>query len=662
MLNKKWIFGAAVLYLGSTVAYAALPANKNHCILLGSTPSLIVKFNHAKSSKKAKLTHEFLQRFHIPEATFTHARPLAGDAYIVFFTPSKSLQAKQAFPGCYAPSAINRVIQHLKAKKNVTEASPNKLNLLQMNKYFKVPVVGPKQWNLKTFPGGIEAETAYNTTTGSANAVVAVLDTGIVTNISLTPNIRSGVSFTDNGTFHNGAAPSCGAECPGYDHGTHVAGTVAASGTLAYGEMIYGVAPTANVIPINVFTKITDFFCFLIYGTPSCLTAYDADLLNAVAWLDGTAFAGLPTAPYVTSANMSLGGSGTCDPSFQTYLNSLFAKDISFAVAAGNDNADAAFFSPANCTGVMTIAATGATGAGAFYSNYGAIVAFAAPGGDNSGAGGTADEIYSTVENGYAYFQGTSMASPHVAGLTALMYTVDPTLTTTLVTSLIASNTNPFVIGIHSNCTGLKPCGTGVANADATIQAVVAQAPTLTWAAPNLTATPTDTTVTLDWDAAAWSAPRTTGIIYTAYINGVAKAECTNVSATSCVITHLTRLTNYSAYVTATDARSIYAPPPQSNTAVFNTTGVITPMVVSIAERNPLLTSQAFVYYNSLGTAADSYSVDGIPGATVTINTDKRRFIVSNISNPRRIPNVSIVANIGIEAVASNPITIPNIL
>jgi serine protease len=84
--------------------------------------------------------------------------------------------------------------------------------------------------------------------------------------------------------------------------------------------------------------------------------------------------------------NMSLGGGGSCDSTTQTAINGARSRGTVVVVAAGNSNANAANYSPASCAGVVTIAATGRTGARAYYSNYGAVVDVAAPGGDMSGS------------------------------------------------------------------------------------------------------------------------------------------------------------------------------------------------------------------------------------------------------------------------------------
>jgi serine protease len=142
-------------------------------------------------------------------------------------------------------------------------------------------------------------------------------------------------------------------------------------------------------------------------------------------------------------------------------------------VAAGNSNANASNFSPANCTGVVTVAATGRNGGKASYSNFGATVEVAAPGGS-----GGANSVLSTLNSGqqgpgadnYALYNGTSMATPHVSGVVALMLSAKSTLTPDEVTSILQSTARPF----PATC---SQCGSGIVNANAAVDAALGTVP-----------------------------------------------------------------------------------------------------------------------------------------------------------------------------------------
>jgi serine protease len=153
-------------------------------------------------------------------------------------------------------------------------------------------------------------------------------------------------------------------------------------------------------------------------------------------------------------------------------------------VAAGNSNADAVDFTPASCNGVVTVAATDRNGAKAPYSNFGSVVDVAAPGGDATVS--SADAILSTLNDGatgpgndiYAFYQGTSMATPHVTGLGALLYSVNPNLTPDEVEYLITSSARAF----PGTCTD---CGSGIIDAGAAVQLAASASLPLTNGTPS---------------------------------------------------------------------------------------------------------------------------------------------------------------------------------
>lgn len=328
-------------------------------------------------------------------------------------------------------------------------------------------------WGLGSGNGGIRANTAWDTTNG-AGVVVAVLDTGIRPHPDLAANIVAGYdmiadTFVSNDGNARDSDPSdpgdwntanqCAQGDPASNsswHGTHVAGTIAAVGNNSTG--VIGVAYGAKVQAVRVLGRCG---------------GYTSDIADGMIWASGGTVSGLPAnATPAKVLNLSLGGSGACDTTTQNAINSARSRGASVVIAAGNSNVNVSNASPANCSGVIAVAAVGPTGGKASYSNFGTLVDVAAPGGEMST--GTTNGILSTLNAGtttpgadnYAYYQGTSMATPHVAGVVALMYAVKPTATPDQIESALKSSARAF----PATCSG---CGTGIVNATAAIAAIV---------------------------------------------------------------------------------------------------------------------------------------------------------------------------------------------
>lgn len=329
-----------------------------------------------------------------------------------------------------------------------------------------------EQWDLfDGSGGGMNAEPAWDVTTG-AGTVVAVIDTGYRPHADLAANIVGGYDFIgDTAVANDGngrdadardpgdwvAAGECGFGSPAYDsswHGTHVAGTIAA--VTNNGSGVAGIAHAGKVLPLRVLGKCG---------------GYTSDIADAIVWAAGGSVSGVPSNAYPAQVlNLSLGGGGSCGSTTQAAIDSARANGATVVVAAGNENRNASNSSPANCSGVVAVAAVGPDGSRAYYSNYGSIVDVAAPGGDLSG--GTADGVLSTLNSGsttpgsdsYEYYQGTSMAAPHVAGLAALLYSVDGALTPNGVETLLTSTARAF----PASCSG---CGAGIIDAAAAVEA-----------------------------------------------------------------------------------------------------------------------------------------------------------------------------------------------
>ncbi|MBC9726215.1 S8 family serine peptidase [Streptomyces sp. TRM68367] len=366
--------------------------------------------------------------------------------------------------------AVAGVVAEYEADPQVAYVVPDRLNK---------PLATPndteyaKQWDLSEATAGMRVPGAWDVATGTG-VTVAVIDTGYVTHSDLAANIVGGYDFisdagvavdgngrdsdpADPGDWYN--ANECGPGIPASDsswHGTHVAGTIAAVTNNNKG--VAGIAYNAKISPVRVLGKCG---------------GYDSDIIDAITWASGGTVSGVPANTDVAKViNMSLGGGGACSTATQNAINAAVNRGTTVVVAAGNANQDAANSSPANCNNVVTVAATNRAGSRAFYSNYGSAVDIAAPGGETRTT--TSNGILSTLNSGtrtpatenYSYYQGTSMAAPHIAGLAALAKSANFALTPAQIESAIKSNARP----LPGTCSG--GCGAGLADAAKTVQAV----------------------------------------------------------------------------------------------------------------------------------------------------------------------------------------------
>ncbi len=325
-----------------------------------------------------------------------------------------------------------------------------------------------KQWHYYEPTAGMNLPTAWDTATG-AGVVVAVLDTGITAHPDLDANVIAGYDFVSDAAAArdgNGRDPNaadegdwyarneCGKGVPGANsswHGTHVSGTVAAVSDNGTG--VAGVAFGAKVQPVRVLAKCG--------GTL-------ADIADAITWASGGTVAGVPANPTPAAViNMSLGGGGTCGATYQNAINGAVARGTTVVVAAGNSNANAGSYQPSSCSSTVVVAASDREGNRASYSNYGSVIDVTAPGGETATA---ANGVASTLNSGtttpttpaYVYYQGTSMAAPHVAGLAALVLG-EKAHTPAQLEAVLRAGTRPLV----GSCTG--GCGTGLVDATKTI-------------------------------------------------------------------------------------------------------------------------------------------------------------------------------------------------
>lgn len=350
--------------------------------------------------------------------------------------------------GTLAASAARKqtlaLIARLQADSLVQSVTPNHISQAQT-------VPNDPGYRLQWDYPAIGLEQAWDITTGSPNVIVAVLDTGIFPHPDLNANVIAGYDFISDpvnagdgdGIDPNPAAVATIKEAT---HGTHVAGTIAAVSNNRVG--VTGVAWQSKIMPIRVIGKggVTD--PDLINGI-----AYAADLANSSGTLPAKA---------ANIINMSLGGAPV-NSLMQQAIDAAVAAGVTVVAAAGND---ALKGNPVNypcaynnviCVGAIAPNYTRST-----FSEFNQFVDIVAPGGEQNL--GSWANILSTVSlNGtptYETMAGTSMASPHIAGVAALMLAANSALTPAQITQMLTSTAYDLGVAGKDN-----QYGYGVVNA-----------------------------------------------------------------------------------------------------------------------------------------------------------------------------------------------------
>lgn len=460
------------------------------------TARIIVKFRDPALARAAVLEAAPLARLSAAAGLpLAHDRRMSGEAQLL------------RLPRRLPLSEVESIAKRLAALPEVEYAEPDLV--LFPARLPNDPLYG-NQWHYQepfSAPGGINLPPAWDFTQGSPSVVVAVIDTGLRPHADIDNNILDnsghvvpGYDFVSadaalgcpttapyngacvandgdgrdsdpsdpgdwisagesNGTEAGGFFAGCPVSSSSW-HGTHVAGTIGAQSDNALG--VAGINWQAKILPVRVLGKCG---------------GYISDIIDGARWAAGLSVPGVPANSNPAKVlNLSLGGpSPSCPAALQNAINEIRAAGAVVVVAAGNANVDASGETPANCNGVITVAAVRRDGGRASYSNFGSAVEIAAPGGDAPLA---SDGVLSTWNNGsttpgsdaYAWMAGTSMAAPHVSGVVSLMLSLNPSLTPDEILTKIQATARAFPTGTGSDCS-TSLCGAGIINAAAAVAA-----------------------------------------------------------------------------------------------------------------------------------------------------------------------------------------------
>jgi serine protease len=452
-----------ILLISSTPPASAQPATVNKSAKASmhpdeSTTQLIIKFKSdhvaAKSGALTKtLSTELSEAAGVP---LTYFRDMASGAKVM------------KLPSVMSVADVERITKKLSANPLIEYAEPD---------YRMFPMLVPNdpgypaQWHLNEILGGVNAPAAWDITTGLADTVVAVLDSGITQHPDLDARILPGYDFvtdiarandsdvrdadpSDPGDWINAADKQITqfADCQIRNsswHGTMVAGAIGAIAN--NGTRGVGLNWQAKILPVRVLGKCG--------GMAS-------DIADGMLWAAGFPVNGVPLNETPAKIlNLSLGGRGACPNSYQQAIDSITATGRIVVVSAGNDN-NADVYRPASCVGVINVAATNRSGSKASYSNFGSRITIAAPGGESdfftTGNTGTTTIGQATTVG----TSGTSFSAPTVSGVISLMVALRPDLDSRTVTDILKITARPFPDG---SC-NTSICGAGIVDAAAALR------------------------------------------------------------------------------------------------------------------------------------------------------------------------------------------------
>lgn len=276
----------------------------------------------------------------------------------------------------------------------------------------------------------IGADKAWSAGARGRGQTVAILDTGVDRNhLFLAGRVVREACFSSNspaygarsvcpinGKLTSGPGSAVPCRVSGCDHGTHVAGIAAGRG-----PVFSGIAPDANIVAIQVFSRFDDQpggpqTCADAQSSSPCVLSFTSDLIRALGFVLSER-----GAPPVAAVNLSLGGghhTGSCDDNpLKPLIDELRTANIATVVAAGNGSHGDAVGAPGCISTAVTVGSTTKTDAISPFSNNSAIVDVLAPG----------SSILSSIPGHlFALKSGTSMATPHVTGAFAALRSALP--------------------------------------------------------------------------------------------------------------------------------------------------------------------------------------------------------------------------------------------
>ncbi len=329
------------------------------------------------------------------------------------------------------------------------------------------------QWHMTI----IDMENAWDLSTGSG-VTIAVIDTGVKQSLE----DLAGTNFTAGWDFVNNDNDPTDDE----GHGSHVAGTIAQ--TTNNGAGVAGIAYNATIMPVKVLDK---------RGSGS----FD-DIADGIYWATDNG---------ADVINLSLGGSSDLDI-LSDAVDYAWNHGVVVVCAAGNDGVSSPFY-PAAYTNSISVSATTSLDTLASYSNYGTTIDISAPGGDsgdNNGDGYDDMILQNTFlrrDEGYYFYAGTSMASPHVAGVAALVIAKNSSLSNAQTRNILETSADDIGANGWDNLFGY-----GRLNAYEAVMAAGGSTPVndpptagFTFTTLDLTATFSDTSSDSDGTIASWS-------------------------------------------------------------------------------------------------------------------------------------------------------------